>query len=212
MTVGSIGAHDGETLGSCIYLDFGAGLTCVNVTTFRWGNYSRFVAARSAGFKPRCASYIVGHSVFLDLEVPLLTAADAIVSYKKVVPGSSRSFGFVFAGLFLLLALSPIVLRHQEPRLWALGLSAIFLVVALFTPKLLQPFNRLWFGFGLVLHAIINPIIMALIFTITVIPTGLALRICGKDPLRLKRAPLLDSYWVRRNPPGPQTGSMSKQF
>lgn len=141
-----------------------------------------------------------------------MTAADAIVSYKNVVPGSSRSFGFVFAGLILLLALSPVILRHQEPRFWALGLSGVFMAISFFAPKLLQPLNRLWFGFGLVLHAVINPIVMALIFVITVIPTGLVLRAFGKDPFRLKRAPLLDSYWIRRSPPGPQTGSMSKQF
>jgi cellulose synthase/poly-beta-1,6-N-acetylglucosamine synthase-like glycosyltransferase len=91
-------------------------------------------------------------------------------------------------------------------------LSAVFLAISLFAPKLLAPLNKLWFWFGLALHAVINPIVMALIFVITVIPTGLVLRAFGKDPLRLKRAPLLDSYWIRRNPPGPETGSMSKQF
>lgn len=141
-----------------------------------------------------------------------MTAADAIVSYKQTKVGSSRAFGFVFAGFFALLAASPVVLRHGEPRLWAAAVSLAFLIVTLTAPKLLQPLNLLWYRFGLVLHAIVNPIVMALIFVLTVIPVGLILRLCGKDVLRLKRDPSAASYWIARNPPGPEPGSLTKQF
>ena len=141
-----------------------------------------------------------------------MTAADAIVSYKQTKVGSSRSFGFVFTGFFALLAVSPVVLRHGEPRLWAAALSLGFLIVTLAAPTLLQPLNMLWYRFGLVLHAIVNPIVMALIFVLTVIPIGLILRLCGKDVLRLKRDPSAASYWISRSPPGPEPGSLTKQF
>jgi hypothetical protein len=34
----------------------------------------------------------------------------------------------------------------------------------------------------------------------------------GKDPLRLKRQPNTDSYWIPRRPPGPPPETMKDQF
>lgn len=42
--------------------------------------------------------------------------------------------------------------------------------------------------------------------------TGLMRRALGKDPLGLKRDPNAESYWIPREPPGPDRESMSNQF
>ena len=70
----------------------------------------------------------------------------------------------------------------------------------------LRPLNRLWLKFGLLLHKVVNPIVMALVFFGTVLPTGLIMRVLGKDLLRLKRQPDANSYWIERRPPGPAPG------
>ncbi len=62
------------------------------------------------------------------------------------------------------------------------------------------------------MHAIINPIVMGLVFYGAIVPMGIILRLRGKDLLRLKWAADAKSYWIERLPPGPGPASMSKQF
>jgi hypothetical protein len=95
---------------------------------------------------------------------------------------------------------------------WTIGIAAVFLAATLFHPAGLKPLNRLWHKFGMLLHRVISPIVMALVFFGTVLPTGLVMRMLGKDPLRLKRLPNVDSYWIERRPPGPTAESMRDQF
>lgn len=90
--------------------------------------------------------------------------------------------------------------------------AAGFLAAALFHPGWLRSLNRLWFRFGMLLHAVVNPLIMALVFFVAVAPIGLLMRVLGKDPLRLKREPTAKSYWIERRPPGPEPDSLRNQF
>jgi len=59
---------------------------------------------------------------------------------------------------------------------------------------------------------VVNPVVMALLFYGTVLPTGLVMRALGKDLLRLKRQPEATSYWIMRAPPGPASETMKDQF
>lgn len=126
--------------------------------------------------------------------------------------GSERSFGIVFAVVFALIGLWPLTGEGGTARLWALGAGFAFLVVALVQPRALRPFNILWFKFGMLLHHIVTPVVMGLLFFVTVTPIGLLMRATGKDPMRLKRAPGAASYWIARTPPGPAPESMKNQF
>ena len=96
--------------------------------------------------------------------------------------------------------------------MWPLGLGAAFLLVALAQPALLEPLNRLWTQFGLLLHRITNPLIMRLMFYLAVTPTALVIRLAGKDPLRLRFDRSATSYWIDREPPGPAPETMKHQF
>ena len=125
--------------------------------------------------------------------------------------GSERSFGFVFAVLFLLIGSWPLV-RGGNPRLWALAVGAIFLLVALAAPRWLAPLNRLWMALGLLLAKIVSPIMLFVVYVIAVVPTGLVMRLRGKDPLRRRFEPAAPSYWVHRNPPGKPDETMGRQF
>ena len=95
---------------------------------------------------------------------------------------------------------------------WTGGIAVLFLAAALLCPVALKPLNRLWFKFGLLLHKVVNPIMMAFVFFGAVLPSGLVMRALGKDPLRLKRQPDANSYWIERRPPGPAPKSMKDQF
>jgi len=126
-------------------------------------------------------------------------------------PGSSdRTFGLVMAGALALLAL---INGWHHGRLWPWEFSAamLFLLAAWLKPASLNPLNRLWMKLGLLLHKIVNPLVMGLLFYGTIWPTGLVMRMRGRDLLRLKREPASDTYWIARTP-GPQPETMRDQF
>ncbi len=85
-------------------------------------------------------------------------------------------------------------------------------MLAFAAPQVLAPLNRLWFKLGLLLHKIVNPIVLGIMFYVVVTPTGLIMRLLGKDLLRLKRDPAAASYWIERTPPGPKPESLGDQF
>jgi hypothetical protein len=136
---------------------------------------------------------------------------EVFVRDEKIVAGSDRSFGFVMAGA---LALVTALNGWHAGRLWPWtgGVAGLFLVAGLLRPSVLNPLNRAWLKFGLLLHRVVNPVVMALLFYGTVLPTGLVMRMLGKDLLRLKRQPGADSYWIVRQPPGPSPETMKDQF
>ena len=130
---------------------------------------------------------------------------------EKIVAGSDRSFGIVMAAAF---AVVTALNGWHAGRLWpwTAGLSALLLVAALARPQVLNPLNRLWLRFGLLLHRVVNPVVMALVFYGAVWPTGLVMRWMGRDLLRLKLEPDAASYWIVRQPPGPSPETMRDQF
>ncbi len=130
---------------------------------------------------------------------------------EHVKTGSDRSFGFVFAGFFALMSALSWWRGHTSWH-WALPLAAVFLVVALTKPSLLNPLNRLWLKLGLLLYKVVNPIVLGLLFYVTIAPIGLVMRAFGKDFLRLKLDRAAASYWIDREPPGPPPDSMKNQF
>jgi len=104
---------------------------------------------------------------------------------EEAVQGSSnRAFGIVFTVVFALIGLWP-VFWGNPPRLWSLGIAGAFLAIALVRPVLLTPLNRLWTRFGLLLHRVVNPIIMGVLFFGVVTPMALGLRLLGQDPHRM---------------------------
>ena len=124
---------------------------------------------------------------------------------------SERSFGLLFAAVFFLIALFP--LTGAEPvRRWALALTAVFALAALAAPRTLRHLNRVWFRLGLLLHRIVNPVVLGVIYFGVVVPLGLVMRRFRKDSLNLARDPACASYWIKRTPPGPAPESLKHPF
>ena len=135
-------------------------------------------------------------------------------SFARAEPyqvGSDRSFGFVFAGAFVVLALWPLV-RGAPPRLGFIPPAAAFLAVALIRPAVLGPLNRIWARLGQLLNRVVSPVVLSLVFVVGVVPIALVFRWSGKDPLRLKFDRAAPSYWISRAPPGPPPESIKNQF
>ena len=131
-----------------------------------------------------------------------------MTSNSKIKTSSNRSFGLVFFVVFLIVALWP--LKHEEDiRLWSLALSIIFFILGILNSKLLTPLNKLWFKFGIFLGSIVSPIIMGVVYFIVVTPTGVFMRLLGKDLLKTSKEKHTSTYWMKRNK---QQSSMKKQF
>lgn len=124
---------------------------------------------------------------------------------------SDRSFGIVFAIVFVAIGLFPL-LDSNAPRWWSIGLSAAFLFAAFVYPKILAPLNNIWMKFGLLLHRVVNPIILGVLFFLVITPIALLMRALGKRPLKLKSEPDAQTYWISRDPPGPEPDTMKQQF
>lgn len=122
--------------------------------------------------------------------------------------GSERGFGYVFTAVFLIIAFWP-VWGGGDVRWIPLAIAAVILAITFLAPHVLRVPNRLWFKFGMLLGAIVAPIVMFLVFITTFVPFGIAVRILGKDLLSVKTDSSKKSYWVERDD---QPGSMKQQF
>jgi hypothetical protein len=123
---------------------------------------------------------------------------------------SDRTFGLIFAGIFLIIACYPILFGNAV-REWALIIAALWAVPAIIFPKILNPLNKAWLKFGFFMHGIINPILMGIVFWVAVFPTGLILKALGKDPMHRKLEPDAQTYWkVRETQPSKE--SFTDQF
>ena len=126
---------------------------------------------------------------------------------QQIKISSNKSFGIVFFIVFLIIALYPMI-KDGDIRLWSLILSLIFLILGLINSIILTPLNRLWFKFGIFLGKIVSPIILGIIFFLVVTPTGVLLRLFGKDVINLKYNKN-NSYWIKKT--GPKS-KMKDQF
>src|SRR5579871_1038210 len=127
---------------------------------------------------------------------------------EDVRPGSDRNFGLVLAGATAILGSLPL-LRLAAPHWWLLGVAIAFALLALIVPRALFPLNYVWFRLGLLMHRVISPLVIGAVFFLCVTPIGLIMRLLGKDVLSLRRRADLTSYWIVRDPPGPEPGTMT---
>ena len=126
----------------------------------------------------------------------------------SIQSGSEKSFGIVFSSVFLLVALYPLI-NSEGFRISALVISIIFFLLAFLAPKVLLLPNKLWFRFGIQLGSIIAPIVMLLVYVITLLPIGLVMRLLRKDLLKKNLDKSVKSYWIERKE---SIGSMNNQF
>ena len=120
---------------------------------------------------------------------------------------SSKSFGYLFFGLFLILSLWP-VLNDNSVNFLFLSISAVFLILTILKAKILDFLNNYWIKLGELLGRVVAPIIMFLVFFVIVTPLSLLTKLLKKDLLNMK---FNDSktYWTNKVK---KIDSMDKQF
>ena len=115
------------------------------------------------------------------------------------VTASPRAFGITFAVVFTIYAVWP-MWDGGAARSWATILAGAFLVTALLVPRVLVPLSNAWQKVGVLLHYVVNPIVMGVLFYLAVTPFGLLTR--WRKPtwatrFRVDRA--APTYWIPRS-------------
>jgi hypothetical protein len=130
---------------------------------------------------------------------------------NKVVLPSNRSFGTLFVVVFGLLG-AYWWWRGSAASPWAFGLSGLILVVTLAKPDWLTPANRAWMKLAELLNRVVSPIVMGIMFFGVFAPTAWVMRLAGRDAMKRRFEPAARTYWVERDPPGPDPAGLPHQF
>ncbi len=130
-------------------------------------------------------------------------------SFGTIKLGSESAFAYTFAILFVVIATWPVVFGSGPVRLWALAIAATLVSIRFANQSLLSAPNRVWLNFGIWLGAILSPVIVLVVYSLAVLPTGLVLKLLGRDLLGKRFDPSRSSYWIDRDD---QPGTMKNQF
>lgn len=124
-----------------------------------------------------------------------------------------RNFGLALGLVLIIFGTRLFFKHHNSTFLYLAGAGILFVISGLILPFILKPiyvvFNKIGsFVFGCL---IIN-ILLSLFFYIVIVPTGLFIRIAGKDLLGLKIDKDMGSYWIKRERKTIDQKQYEKQF
>lgn len=139
-----------------------------------------------------------------------MTDPSATPSADPPLP-SNRQFGIVFIVFFALLGLIGLW-RGWQWTPWWFGASGLVAAVTLIAPTLLTPLNRAWMALAALLHKVVSPVVLGLMYFAILTPIAWGMRLAGRDEMKRRWQPDAKSYWVPRDPPGPPKGSLDNQF
>ncbi len=111
-----------------------------------------------------------------------------------------KQFGLLVGGVFSVIGLWPFVFRGESPRLWALVLGGVLMMLGAMAPQSLKQVHAGWMQIGHVLGAINTKIILGLIYYLLVTPMGVVMRLLGKDSMHRTLTRDVSTYRVVRTP------------
>ena len=114
----------------------------------------------------------------------------------RLTPAEGRRFG-VTLGLAFLAVAGLLYWRGFLPgSSVAAALGILLLVAGLILPTHLGPVSRGWMKIGLAISVVTTPVFMAVIYYLVLTPTGLIMRLLGRNPLVPARE--AGTYWATR--------------
>ena len=123
---------------------------------------------------------------------------------------SLRTFGLIWAFIFLVIATYPL-LKENNIRYWSLYTSLGFIGISLVYPRFYKIiyFYQSWIKFGDCVGKINSKIIIFILFYFLFLPIGILLKIFRKDLLGKKTDSAATSYFIDREK---QPAEMENQF
>ncbi len=128
--------------------------------------------------------------------------------YKAEKQISEKNFGYTFGIIFLILCLYPLI-NLQSPNLYLIGLSFALSLTAFYFPGLLKFPTLFWQRLSIFLSKFISPIILSLVYLITLLPISIILRLFSIDIINKNIDMKKKSYWIKRET---KINDMKNQF
>ncbi|MEM7703921.1 MAG: SxtJ family membrane protein [Pseudomonadota bacterium] len=116
---------------------------------------------------------------------------------RDLTPRELANFGWTMATVVLVVfgLLIP-WLREMAIPFWPAGVALALVIWSTAAPASLDPLYRVWMRFGLLLSRFTTPLILTLVFLLTIVPTALVMRALRRDPLHRRLDGNAESYRV----------------
>ena len=108
-----------------------------------------------------------------------------------------KSFGYTFSVIFLILTIYDYINHYNFFWLY-FSVTLFLLFFSIFKPRALAFPSHFWDRFGIFLGTLFSPIILSLIYIITIIPISIILNIFKIELLGKKFNLNCSSYWEER--------------
>jgi len=105
-----------------------------------------------------------------------------------------KNFGYTFGIVFLIIAFYPTI-NGSDIFLWSLFLSFFFILLSIFFSGIFYYPSRIWIKVGFNLNRFISPVVITIIYVISIVPIGIFIRLIGIDLLNQKIIKNNESYW-----------------
>ena len=121
-----------------------------------------------------------------------------------------RKFGLTFGAVFAVLAAW---FRAAPLPLAAFSVLSLGMLAAAFLrPSLLAVPSRLWMRLGELMHRVVSPVVLGIMYVGLFVPFGLLRRWLGGDPLKRRYDAAVASYWTQCPPRSRKLDDFRQQF
>lgn len=128
----------------------------------------------------------------------------------RLARDEGRKFGLQVGAAFLVLAAVGWWRGRHVTAEWLGVLGAVLIVGGLVAPSLMSPVFKAWMQLAHALSKVTTPIFMGVIYYLVLTPTGLLMRLMGRDPLRARE--VAGSVWSARDSETAKPARMERQF
>ncbi len=115
----------------------------------------------------------------------------------KSIEKKFKNFGYTFFVIFTFLNFY-LYYNNGLINYFLIITALIFLFLTLFKPNLLRLPSLYWEKFGFFLGRFFSPIILTIVYILTILPVNIILRIFSVDLISSKASNLKKSYWINR--------------
>ena len=109
-----------------------------------------------------------------------------------------KNFGYTFCVVFSMIFLF-FFFKNNNFIYPLFFISLFFLFFTIFFPAFFKLFAYLWEKFGIFLGKLFSPIILTIVYIVTILPINLILRILCIDLIKRKISKQCNSYWEKRS-------------
>jgi len=123
-------------------------------------------------------------------------------STSEVTKKELRQFGLLI-GIFIILFFGFLIpwIWGAAFQTWPWIAATVFIGSSVLFPIILKPIYILWMKFSILLGWVNTRILLAIVFYVIVMPTGMLMRLFGKDPLNRKLDHRVPSYYIKSKQP-----------